>query len=55
MFQYGEAVLIGPVVRYFGDDEDGDVLLPCRLGRKEVMALGTQMSVVPTREDRGEN
>ena len=48
MFQYCEAVLVGPVVYYFGEEEDGDVLLPCRLGRKEVLALGTQMSVVPT-------
>jgi hypothetical protein len=48
MFQYGEAVLVGPVVQYCGEEEDRDVLLPCRLGRKEVVALGTQMSVVPT-------
>jgi hypothetical protein len=48
MFQYGQAVLVGPVVRYFGDNEDGDILLPFRLGRKEVATLGAQMLVGPT-------
>jgi hypothetical protein len=49
MFEYGEAVLIRPVVHYFGEDEDGDVLLPCRLWCKEVMTfLRTQnVSFVP--------
>lgn len=48
MFQYGEAVPVGPVVQYFGDEKDGHVLLQCRLGLEEVVALGTQISVVPT-------
>jgi hypothetical protein len=49
MFEYGEAVLIRPVVHYFREDEDGDVLLPCRLWCKEVMTfLRTQnVSFVP--------
>jgi hypothetical protein len=56
IFQYGEAVLVGPVVQYFGDDEDRDVLLPCWLWRKEVVALRTQMSVLcQPREGGGKN
>ena len=39
MFEYGEAVLVRPVVRYFGEDEDGDVLLLCRLWFKEVVTF----------------
>ena len=46
-FSYGEAVPVEPVVQYFGDEKDGHVLLKCGLGREEVVALGTQMSVVP--------
>jgi hypothetical protein len=45
MFQYGEAIVVGPVMQYFGNEEDGDVLLPCRLWCEEVVALGTQASV----------
>ncbi len=50
MFQYGEAVLVGPVMNYSRDEEGGDILLQCRLGREEVLALATQMSAVPTQE-----
>ena len=39
MFEYGKAVLVGPVVHYFGEYEDGDVLLPCRLWCKEVVTF----------------
>ena len=43
MFEYGEAVLVRPVVHYFGEYEDGDVLLPCRLWCKKVVTcLKTQ-------------
>ncbi len=49
MFEYGEAILVGPVMHYSGEDEDGDVLLPCRLWCKEVVTfLRTQnVSFVP--------
>ena len=47
MFQYGEAILVRPVVQYFGNKEDGDVLLPCRLWCEKVVALQTQKSAVP--------
>ena len=43
MFQYGEAVLVWPVVGDLAEEEDGDVLLACRLWFKEVVALETQM------------
>ena len=39
------------VVHDLRDEEDQEVLLPCRLGHKEVVALETQMSVVPTLEE----
>jgi hypothetical protein len=41
MFQYGEAVLVGPVVHYFEDEEDGDVLLLCRQGAPPVKRPST--------------
>ena len=47
MFQYGETVLVRPVVYYFAHKEDGDVILPCRLGRKKVVRFEDQISVVP--------
>jgi hypothetical protein len=49
MLEYGEAVLVRPIMHYFGEDEDGDVLLPRRLWCKEVVTfLRTQnMSFVP--------
>jgi hypothetical protein len=40
MFQYGEATLVRPVVQYFCDEEDRDVLLPCRLWCEKVVDLG---------------
>ena len=39
VFQYGEAILISPVVEYLTNDEDGYILLLRRLWFKEVMAL----------------
>ena len=48
MFQFGQAALVGPVVNYFGEEENRGVHLPRRLGRKEVLALATQMLVVST-------
>jgi hypothetical protein len=37
IFQYFDAVLVGPVVDYGAEDEDGDVSLPIRLWLKEVL------------------
>jgi len=39
MFQYGEAIFISPVVEYFADKEDGDILLLRWLWLKEVVTL----------------
>ena len=39
VFQYGKTVVVGPVVEYSGDEEDGNVILPCRLCVKEVVAF----------------
>ena len=39
MFEYREAVLVRPIVHYFGEHEDGDVLLPSRLWCKEVVTF----------------
>ena len=39
MFEYGKAVLVRPVVHYFGEYEDEDVLLPCRLWCKKVVTF----------------
>jgi hypothetical protein len=39
MLEYGDAVPVRPVVQYFGEYEDGDVLLPCRLWCKEVVTF----------------
>jgi hypothetical protein len=39
VFQYGKTILISPVVKYFADEEDGDILLLRRLWLKEVVAL----------------
>ena len=47
MFQYGEAVLVRPVVDNLAEEEDGDTLLACRLWFEEVLALETQISVFP--------
>ena len=44
MFQYGEAILVRPVVEYSAQEEDGNILLVRRLRVKEVMTLGTKMS-----------
>jgi hypothetical protein len=45
MFQYGEAIFVSPVVEYFADKEDGDVLLLRWLWFKEVVTLVDQTSV----------
>jgi hypothetical protein len=52
VFEYGEAVLVRPVVQYFGEYEDGDVLLLCGLRCKEVLTfLRTQnVSFVPRKQ-----
>src|SRR6266853_2384864 len=42
MFQYSEAVLIGPVVNHSAQEENGDVLLLRRLWVKEAVALGIE-------------
>ncbi len=49
MLEYGEAILVGPVMHYFGEHENRDVFLPCRLWCKEVVTfLRTQIvSFVP--------
>ena len=39
MFQYSEAILVLPVVKYLAQKEDGDVLLLRRLWVKEVVAF----------------
>jgi len=41
VFQYGKAILIGPVVEYLANNEDGYILLLHRLWLKEVVALVT--------------
>ena len=45
MFQYGEAIFVSPVVEYFADKEDGDILLLRWLWLKEVVTLVIQTSV----------
>ena len=50
MFKYREAIFVRPVVQDFGNEEDRDILLQCRLRRKEVVRLGTQILVVPTQK-----
>ena len=54
MFEYGEAVLVGPVVYYFGEKEDGDILLLCRLWCKEVVTFSRTQNVsfFPIQEGR---
>lgn len=39
MFQYSEAILVGPVVKHSTHEENGDVLLLRRLWVKEAVAL----------------
>jgi len=47
MFQYREAILIGPVVEYFAQEEDGDLLLLNGLWVKEVMGFGFRVRLQP--------
>jgi len=47
MFQYREAILVGPVVKYFAQEEDGDILLLNRLWVKEVMGFGFRVRLQP--------
>jgi len=39
MFQYSQAILVGPVVEHSAQEEDSDILLLHRLRVKEVMSL----------------
>jgi len=39
VFQYGEAILIRPVMKYFAEEEDRNVVLLCGLWFKEAVAL----------------
>ena len=47
MFQYREAILIGPVMEYFAQEEDGDILLLNRLWVKEAMGFGLRVRLQP--------
>ena len=47
MFQYGEAILVGPVVEYFAQEEDGDISLLNRLWVKEAMGFGFRVRLQP--------
>ena len=42
VFQYSQAVLIGPVVEYSAQEEDSNILLLQRLWIEEAMSLGTK-------------
>lgn len=46
MSQDSEAILVGPVVYYLAEEEDGNVLLSWGLGREEVVSLANQISAV---------
>ena len=54
MFQYCEAILVGPIVKHSAQEEDGDVLLLRRLRVKEVVSLGSDVRVL-TRKDTSKN
>ena len=54
MFQYCEAIVIGPVVKYFAQEEDGDILLLNRLWVKEAMGFGFRVRLQPW-DGKGEN
>jgi hypothetical protein len=54
MFQYCEAILVGPVVKHSAQEEDGDVLLLRRLRVKEVVSFGSDVRVL-TRKHAREN
>ena len=47
MFQYREAILVGPVVEYFAQEEDRDFLLLNRLWVKEAMGFGFRVRLQP--------
>lgn len=47
VFQYSQAVLIGPVVEYSTQEEDSDILLLYRLRVEEAMSLGIKRQCVP--------
>jgi hypothetical protein len=53
VFQYGKAILISPVVKYFADEEDGDVLLLRRLWLKEVVPLVNKLQRAALGQCRG--
>jgi len=46
MFQYSQAILVGPVVEHSAQEEDSDILLLHRLRVKEVMSLGIKRQCV---------
>jgi hypothetical protein len=46
ILQYGEAILVSPVVEHLADEEDRDVFLLRRLRIKETVALGTKCQCV---------
>jgi hypothetical protein len=57
MFQYFEAILVSPVMKYSGKEDDGNVLLLCRLWVKKVVAFGEEpecQRANPGRSQRGE-
>jgi len=49
IFQYFEAILVGPVVEYSAQKEDSDVLLLRRLRVEEVLAFGVRRQSGPRR------
>ena len=42
MFQYGETILVRPIMKYSAQEEDGNIRLLRRLRVKEVVTLGTR-------------
>jgi hypothetical protein len=52
MFQYCEAILVGPVVKHSAQEEDGDVLLLHRLRVKEVVSFGSGVRMLPCKDAR---
>lgn len=54
MLQYCEAILVGPVVKHFAKEEDGDILLLCGLRVKEVVSFGSDVRVLSC-DNAGEN
>jgi hypothetical protein len=54
MFQYCEAILVGPVMKHSAQEENGDILLLRRLWVKEVVSFGSDVRVLPF-DDAREN